>query len=80
MPLLFLNHQPEPNFGHPCGTLAMSTDPAKGVVDARGRMHGIENLWVADASVFPTSMGVNPSLTIAAHALRVANHISKEAA
>ena len=80
MPLLFLNHRPEPNFGHPCGTLAMSTDPAKGVVDARGRMHGIENLWVADASVFPTSMGVNPSLTIAAHALRVANHISKEAA
>jgi choline dehydrogenase-like flavoprotein len=38
-------------------------------------VHDVPNLWVTDASVFPTSMGVNPSLTIAANALRVADRI-----
>jgi choline dehydrogenase-like flavoprotein len=66
----FLNFQPELNFGHPCGTLRLGDDPARSVVTPEGRAHGLENLWVADASVFPTSMGVNPSLTIAALALR----------
>ena len=79
MPVMFLNRAPEPNFGHPCGTLAMAGDPARGVVDSAGRAHGVENLWIADASVFPTSMGVNPSLTIAALALRVADQIKWEA-
>ncbi len=74
----FLTHAPEPNFGHPCGTLAMGTDPATSVLDASGRVHGIRNLWVTDASVFPTSMGVNPSLTIAANALRVASIMGEE--
>ncbi|MBM1220398.1 GMC family oxidoreductase [Ponticoccus sp. SC2-23] len=74
--VLFLNHTPEPNFGHPSGTLRMGADPATSVIDADGRCHGIENLWVADASFMPTSMGVNPSLTIAAHALRVAARIT----
>ena len=68
----------EPNFGHPCGTLAMGTAPATSVLDASGRVHGIRNLWVTDASVFPTSMGVNPSLTIAANALRVASIMGEE--
>lgn len=68
----FLTYEPEPNFGHPCGTLAMGTDPKTSVLDASCRVHGLHNLWVTDASVFPTSMGVNPSLTIAANALRVA--------
>lgn len=71
----FLTHAPEPNFGHPCGTLAMGTDPAGSVLDASCRVHGLRNLWVTDASVFPTSMGVNPSLTIAANALRVASMV-----
>jgi len=74
----FLTHRPEPNFGHPCGTLAMGRDPAKSVLDASCRPHGIDNLWVTDASVFPTSMGVNPSLTIAANALRVAATLTEE--
>jgi choline dehydrogenase-like flavoprotein len=74
----FLSHAPEPNFGHPCGTLRMGADPAASVVDGWGRAHEVPNLWVADASVFPTSMGVNPSLTIAAHALRVADAIAKD--
>ncbi|HBT00061.1 MAG TPA: hypothetical protein DEB47_09395, partial [Citreicella sp.] len=42
------------------------------------RAHGLRNLWVADASFMPTSMGVNPSLTIAANALRVADHLRKD--
>ena len=73
----FLSFEPEPNFGHPCGTLRMGDDPATSVVDAGCRVHGLDNLWVADASVFPTSMGVNPSLTIAANALRVADRMTE---
>ena len=73
----FLTHEPEPNFGHPCGTLRMGVDVGKSVVNGDGRLHDTPNLWVADASVFPTSMGVNPSLTIAAHALRMANRIKE---
>ncbi|MCC5972576.1 MAG: GMC family oxidoreductase [Rubellimicrobium sp.] len=73
--ILFLNAAPEPNLGHACGTLRMGHDPSTSVVDAGCRAHGIGNLWVTDASVFPSSMGVNPSLTIAANALRVADGI-----
>jgi choline dehydrogenase-like flavoprotein len=45
-----------------------------------GRAHDHANLWIADASVLPTSAAVNPSLTIAAHALRVAEAIERAAA
>lgn len=72
---LFLTYTPELNFGHPCGSLRMGLDPATSVTDAECRVHGMGNLWVADASFMPTSMGVNPSLTIAANALRVADAI-----
>ena len=74
--MAFLGLGPEPNWGHPCGTLRMGRDPATSVTDQWGSVHGTPGLWVADASVFPTSMGVNPSLTIAAHALRVAHDIT----
>lgn len=72
---LFLTSEPELNFGHPCGSLRMGTDPKRSVVDPTCRVHGMRNLWVADASFMPTSMGVNPSLTIAANALRVGEAI-----
>lgn len=58
---------------HACGTCRMGNDPKNSVVDKNGRSHDIENLFIADASVFPTSLGVNPALTIAANALRMAN-------
>jgi choline dehydrogenase-like flavoprotein len=77
---MFLSITPELNWGHPCGTLKYGHDPDTSVTRADGRAHDVENLWVADASFMPTSMGVNPSLTIAAHALRVANQILKESA
>lgn len=76
--VLFLSDRPEPNLGHPCGTLRMGRTPADGVTDRDGRIFGTANLWVADAAVFPTAMGVNPSLTIAALALRQADRIERE--
>lgn len=69
---LFLTQWPELNFGHPTGTLRFGHDPATSVLDSGCRAHGMTNLYVADGSFMPTSMGVNPSLTIAANALRVA--------
>lgn len=75
---MFLTQRPEPNLGHPCGTLKMGDDAASSVLAPDGRAHGMENLWVVDASFMPTSMGVNPSLTIAANALRVAKGMVDE--
>lgn len=65
------------NFGHGCGTCRFGHDPSDNVLDANNRTHDLDNLYVADASFFPTSGGTNPSLTIAANALRVADHISE---
>jgi choline dehydrogenase-like flavoprotein len=53
---------------HPQGGNAVSRDPAKGVVDERFRVHGLENVYVCDASVFPSSVTVNPQLTVMAMA------------
>lgn len=74
----FLHVEPELNLAHPCGTLRFGTDPATSVLDASCRAHGLENLYVADSSFMPTSNGVNPSLTIAANALRVAERLVAE--
>jgi choline dehydrogenase-like flavoprotein len=75
--LVFLSQDVELNFGHPCGTCTMSNDPSTGVVDRDCRAHGISNLFIADASFMPTSAATNPSLTIAANALRVAGKIDR---
>jgi len=60
---------------HPMGTCRMGRDPASTVVDPYGRLHGMRNLFVADASVFPSCVGVNPQVTIMALATRTAHHI-----
>lgn len=60
---------------HPMGTAAMDADPGAGVVDPEGRVRGVRGLVVADASLFPTSLGVNPMLTVIACAARVARGI-----
>ncbi|HEV2874446.1 MAG TPA: GMC oxidoreductase, partial [Thermoleophilaceae bacterium] len=52
--------------GHPQGGNALSGEPGKGVVDPSFRVHGFENLFVCDASVFPTATTVNPQLTVMA--------------
>ncbi|WP_323767587.1 GMC family oxidoreductase [Antarctobacter sp.] len=75
---MFLSMTPELNWGHPCGTLRFGHDPTTSVTGANGRAHDVSNLWLADASFMPTSMGVNPSLTIAANALRVADQILRD--
>ncbi len=61
---------------HPMGTCRMGPDPAASVVDPAGRVHGLENLHIADASVFPTNLGVNPQITISALADRLSARLS----
>jgi choline dehydrogenase-like flavoprotein len=63
------------NTTHQCGTLCFGTDPRTSVLDTFCRTHDIDNLFVVDASFFPSSAAVNPGLTIVAQALRVADHI-----
>jgi choline dehydrogenase-like flavoprotein len=63
------------NTTHQCGTLVFGADPRRSVLDPFCRSHDIDNLFVVDASFFPSSAAVNPGLTIAAQALRVADHI-----
>lgn len=60
---------------HACGTLVTGHDPATSVVDAEGKVHGLENCYVVDGSVLPRSSRVNPALTIYAWALRVASRL-----
>jgi len=62
---------------HQCGTARMGRDPAASVVDIHGRAHDHPNLFLADASVLPTSAAVNPALTVAALALRTARYIAE---
>jgi choline dehydrogenase-like flavoprotein len=62
-------------FSHALGTVRMGTDPRTSALDRDGRFRGIENLWVTDGSALPSSAGVNPSLTIAATALRAAHRL-----
>jgi choline dehydrogenase-like flavoprotein len=66
------------NTTHQCGTLCFGNDPRTSVLDPFCRTHDIENLFVVDASFFPSSAAVNPGLTIAAQALRVADYITRE--
>jgi choline dehydrogenase-like flavoprotein len=61
---------------HPMGTARMSADPARGVVDGSGSVHGHEGLYVADASVLPSSTRRNPQLTIMAVATKIAGDLA----
>lgn len=64
---------------HPMGTCRMGADPAESVVDPDGRVWGWDNLWVADASVFPSSLGVNPQVTVMAMGLTIGREVAKAA-
>lgn len=64
--------------GHPQGGNAISTDPSLGVVDANFRVHGYENVYICDASVIPSSLTVNPQLTVMALAHYAAPRIAGE--
>jgi choline dehydrogenase-like flavoprotein len=61
---------------HQCGTAVAGLDPRTSVLDSDCRTHDVENLFVADSSFFPSSAALNPALTIAANALRIAPRIA----
>ena len=63
--------------GHHIGTARMGDDPASSVVDADCRVDGVDNLYIASAAVFPTSSQANPTLTIVALALRLADRLQR---
>jgi choline dehydrogenase-like flavoprotein len=69
---------PDPNAHHHLGTTRMHRDPRRGVVDEHGRVHGLANLFVAGSSVFPTGGFANPTLTIVALAVRLAERLDKQ--
>lgn len=63
------------DMAHPSGTTRMGTDPATSVVDADGMVHGVDGLFIAGSSVFPTAGHANPTLMILALAIRLADHL-----
>ncbi|MCZ6760913.1 MAG: GMC family oxidoreductase [Gemmatimonadetes bacterium] len=67
--------KPINTFSHAQGTCRFGNDPNLAVLDQNCQFFGVPNLYVVDASFMPTSAGVNPSLTIAANALRVGEHL-----
>jgi choline dehydrogenase-like flavoprotein len=68
---------PIETFSHALGTVRMGPDERSSPLDADGRYRGLDNLYVADGSALPRSAGVNPSLTIAANALRVGERLAQ---
>lgn len=64
------------NASHVCGTCRFGEDPRCSVLDRNNRIHDIDNAYVVDASFFPSSGGINPSLTIVANSLRVSKLIA----
>ena len=77
-----VSHEPLMNYGgwHLMGTARMGTDPERSVVNEWGRAHDVKNLFIVDGSLFVTSAGVNPTSTIQALALYVADSIEKRLA
>ena len=69
---------PKSKPSHQCGTNRMGADAATSVVDRNLKAHDLDNLYIADASVLPTSAAVNPSLTVAALSLRLGAHLSNQ--
>ncbi len=65
---------------HQAGTLRFGADPAASVLDLNCKAHELDNLYVTDASFFPSIGAVNPTLTIIANALRVAEHLKQRLA
>lgn len=68
----------ELNIPHACGTCRFGNDPSVSVLNRDNRVHELDNLYIVDGSFFPTSGGVNPSLTIIANSLRVSEIITRQ--
>ena len=80
MPLhaYFKKRIPLEGVGHQNGTCRFGHDPKTSVLDVHCKVHDVDNLYVVDASFFPSASAVNPSLTIIANAIRVADHLLAE--
>ncbi|WP_112311795.1 FAD-dependent oxidoreductase [Pseudogemmobacter bohemicus] len=76
-PLVFIKGFEKRTPSHQCGTCRMGADHGSSVVDPDLKAHDFDNLYISDASVLPTSAAVNPSLTIAALALRLGAHLTE---
>ncbi len=76
-PLVLIQRMGIETNSHQCGTARMGHDPASSVLDAHCKAHDLDNLYVLDASFFPSSAAMNPALTIAAQALRVGRHLAQ---
>uniref|UniRef100_UPI0025DB4212 GMC oxidoreductase n=1 Tax=uncultured Xylophilus sp. TaxID=296832 RepID=UPI0025DB4212 len=75
--LYFGKNIPIGGTAHQCGTARFGTDPRTSVLDLDCKAHELDNLYIADASFFVSSAAVNPTLTIIANALRVADRIAE---
>jgi choline dehydrogenase-like flavoprotein len=75
-PLVFTQQMGIETNSHMCGTAIAGVDPSQSVLTPGCRSHDIDNLWIVDASFFPSSAALNPALTIAANAIRVATDIA----
>src|SRR5262249_9123803 len=62
---------------HHMGTTRMDDDPARGVTDGNAKVHYTHNLYVAGSSLFPTGGWANPTLTIVATSIRLADHLKE---
>ena len=74
----FKKRIPIEGVGHQNGTCRMGTDPATSVLDVHCKAHDLDNLYIVDASFFVSASAVNPSLTIIANAIRIADHLLAE--
>ncbi|MCD6639032.1 MAG: GMC family oxidoreductase [Nocardioides sp.] len=75
-PVVITHEFKNENTTHQCGTVVFGDDPRTSVLDPMCRAHELANLYVVDASFFPSSAAVNPGLTVVAQSLRVADHIA----
>jgi choline dehydrogenase-like flavoprotein len=76
-PLNITKHMGGLSVSHQCGTVRFGGDPAKAALNEFCRSFDHDNLFVVDASFFPSCAAVNPALTIAAQAIRVADHMAQ---
>lgn len=74
-PQVFTGTLKFPDRAHPAGATRMSDDPAEGVVDRNAEVHDVRGLYIAGSSIFPTSGHINPTQTIVALTIRLADHL-----
>ena len=77
--VVFVDQDGRPESKHLLGTARMGTDPKTSVTDPWGRLHDLDNVWICDGSLWPTSTAFNPTLTQQALAWRTAAYIADPA-